>query len=114
MKLEFDKNSLLIYREAGDPNYYGIMNAAGESRLLYAIKKQLNANGWDLVKKRMHKDGHLMAEMQQYLRTRKPSGNPDKDIYIYNGYWQIRGAEEDFNDGHVVLIVERGIFCETV
>lgn len=110
MKLVFNENSLHVYRESGDPKYYGVMNAAGESRLLYAIKNQLNTDGWDLIKKRMHKDGHLMADMQQYLRTRKPTGNPDKDIYIYNGYWQIRGAEEDFNAGHVVLIVERGIY----
>lgn len=114
MKLVFDENRVHVYWESGDPKYYGIINAAGESRLLYAIKNQLNAVGWDLIKKRMHKDGHLMAEMQQYLRTRKPTGNPDKDIYIYNGFWQIRGAEEDFNAGHTVLLVERGVFSETV
>ncbi len=114
MRLEFDKNVLNVYRESGDPKYYGVQNAAGGSRLLYAIKNQLNAEGWDLIKKRMHKDGHLMAEMQQYLRTRKPTGNPDRDICIYNGYWQIRGAEEDFNGGHAVLIVERGFFNEAV
>lgn len=113
MRLEFDGNSLHVYRESGDPKYYGVMNAAGESRLLYAIKNQLNADGWDLVKKRMHKDGHLVGDMQQYLRTRKPIGNPDKDIYIYNGYWQIRGVEEGFNIGHAVLIVVRRIY-ETV
>ena len=113
MKLEFRDSNLHVYRESTDPKYYGVMNAAGESRLLYAIKNQLNKDGWDLIKKRMHKDGHLMAEMQQYLRTRKPTGNPDKDIYIYNGFWQIRGAEEDFNAGNLVLIVERGIY-ETI
>ena len=110
MKLVFEKHKLHVYREVGDPKYYGVINAAGESRLLYAIKNQLNAEGWNLIKKRMWKDGHLVGDMQQYLRTRKPSGNPDKDIYIWNGHWQIHGAEEDFNSGHLVLIVERGIF----
>lgn len=112
MRLVFEKHNLHVYREDGDPKYYGVLNAAGESRLLYAIKNQLNAAGYDLIKKRMHKDGHLVSEMQQYLRVRKPSGDPEKDICIWNGYWQIRGIEEDFNDGHTVLIVERGIFSE--
>lgn len=110
MKLILKENVLHVYRESADPKYYGVVNAAGESRLLYTIKNQLNAEGWDLVKKRMHKDGHLMAEMQQYLRTRKPTGNPNRDIYIYNGFWQIRGAEEDFNNGYVKLIVVRRIY----
>lgn len=110
MRLEFEKYKLRVIREPSDPKYYGVVNAAGESKLLYAVKNQLNAQGWDLVKKRMWKDGHLVGEMQQYLRSRKPSGNPEKDIYIWNGHWQIHGAEKDFNNGEVVLIVERGIF----
>lgn len=110
MRLILEQHRLVVIREPGDPKYYGVLNAAGESRLLYAIKNQLNNQGFDLIKKRMHKDGHLVSEMQQYLRTRKPTGNSNKDICIYNGFWQIRGAEEDFNQGQVVLLVERGIF----
>jgi hypothetical protein len=113
MKLEFENNKLHVYREPGDPKYYGIINAAGESRLLHTIKKQLNAKGWTLIKKRMWKDGHLKDELQQYLRTRKPTGDPNKDVYIYNPYWAIQGAEVDFNVGHLILAVERGVFGET-
>ena len=110
MKLRFDGNCLIVTREEGDPKYYGVRNAAGESRLLYAIKKQLNTGEWDLIKKRMHKDGHLVSEMQQYLRSRKPSGNPNKDIAIYNAFWQIEGIEVRFNAGEVCLEVIRDIF----
>lgn len=97
MKVEIRNNDCVVTREKGDPICSGIVNAAGESRLLYHIKNILNKQGYDLIKKRMWKDGHLMDDMQQYLRTRKPSGDPKKDIYIWNTYWLIRGAEEDFN-----------------
>jgi hypothetical protein len=113
MKLEFEGNVLHVYRESGDPAYYGVRNAAGESRLLYAIKQRLNAMGYDLGKKRMYKDGHMVSEMQQYLRARRPNrADPDKDICILNLQWAIEGAEADYNDGHVVLAVERNIFAE--
>jgi len=90
-----------VYREEGDPKCSGVVNAAGESRLLYHMKRILNAEGHRFIKTRMHKHGHLMSDMQQYIYDRH-SG-----IAIYNGYWQIRGAEEDFNnDGKTVFAVE--------
>lgn len=110
MKIIFESRSIKVIRKVSDPKYYGIKNAAGESRLLYAIKLHLNALGFDLIKKRMYKDGHLMADMQQYLRTRKPSGNPNTDIMIWNGQWQIKGAEEDFNTEYCRLCLETNIF----
>lgn len=110
MKIEFKENSVLVTREDGDPAYYGIGNAAGESKLFYAIKNKLNAEGFDLIKKRMWKDGHLVSDIQQYIRTRKPTGNSEKDIYIHNTFWAIRGAEEDYNKGSVCLGLVRGIF----
>ena len=107
MKLTFinKHNSLLVEYEAGDPKYYGVQNAAGESNLLYAIKRQLNANGGDWIKKRMWKDGHMMDDMQQYLRMRKPASN-GVQIAIFNGRWAIESANETLNrDGKVTLAV---------
>ena len=71
MILEFKGNALIVKREPTDKKYYGNHNAAGESNLLHAIKNELNKQGYDLIKKRMWKDGHLVDDMQQYLRTRK-------------------------------------------
>lgn len=102
MRLKLTGNKCIVTREPGDPLYYGVVNAAGESRLLHAIKKQLNAQGYDLIKKRMHKDGHLVDDMQQYLRSRNTSGDV---IAIYNPSWALRGAEVDFNNGQVILAV---------
>lgn len=109
MKLKFDGNSLIVTREANDPKYYGALNAKGESNLLHAIKNQLNAEGYDLIKKRMWKDGHLVDDCQQYLRTRK-KGAGKADIYIYNNRFAIYGANERFNEGEVTLSVTYYIF----
>lgn len=98
MKVEIEGNNCKVTREEGDPKYYGIVNAAGESKLLHAIKNKLNKQGYDLIKKRMWKDGHLVDSMQQYLRTRK-KGAGKADIAIYNSGWAIAGAEHLFNAG---------------
>jgi hypothetical protein len=111
MKVEIMDNTCVVTKEEGDPRFSGKVYSAGESRLLYHIKLNLNAQGYDLIKKRMYKDGHLVDDTQQYLRTRKPSGAPDKDIYIWNTYWQIRGAEVDFNEcGKTTFGVEKNVF----
>ena len=57
MKLTWTNHSLTIQREPGDPKFYGDRAAAGESALLYYLKKHLNSQGYDLIKKRMQKDG---------------------------------------------------------
>ena len=113
MLLQFKGNKLIVKREATDKKYYGVVNAAGESNLLHAIKNELNKQGYDLIKKRMWKDGHLVDDMQQYLRTRKKGagkGEGKKDIYIYSNFWAIRGANEDFNSGQLVLSVDYDVF----
>lgn len=94
---EYEQASLLVEREEGDPKFYGVVNAAGESRLLYHVKKTLNERGYDLIKKRMWKDGHLVDDRQQYLRTRSHTSDTPH-IYIWNDRWMIVGAEEDYNE----------------
>ena len=100
-----------VTKEPGDKIRCNNVEARGESTLLHHIKKILNARGYDLIKKHMWKDGHLMADQQQYLRTRKRTGNPKKDIYIYNSMWNVQGADYYFNrDGKVKLAMEYDIF----
>jgi hypothetical protein len=109
MILEIKENVLIVTREGTDPKYYGNRNAVGESNLLHAIKNKLNSEGYDLIKKRMWKDGHLVDDCQQYLRTRK-KGAGKADIYIYSPFFAVRGANEPFNEGSVMLTIERNIF----
>lgn len=106
MKVELnpEKGYCLVTREPGDKAYYGIQNAAGESKLLYDVKKILNQQGYNFIKKRMWKDGHLVDDLQQYLTERKPVGK--RLLAIYNNFWALRGAEEDYNKGEVQLMVE--------
>jgi hypothetical protein len=55
----------------------------------------------------------MVSEYQQYLRARSKSGDPGKDICIYNTSFQIYGAEEKLNSlGYVSLRVETNIFEE--
>jgi hypothetical protein len=90
-----------VVREPGDPKFHGRINAAGESKFLHHLKGVLNAQGYDFIKKRMHKDGHMVDEMQQYLRERKPVHG--RVLSIYNNSWAIEGAEVEFNQGEVFL-----------
>lgn len=112
--INYDICCVVVEREPGDPRFTNggyAQGNGGESRLLYHVKNVLNKQGFDLIKKRMGKDGHLVNDMQQYLRTRKPSGDPYKDIYIHNGNWAVKGAEVDFNEkGKTVLALTTGIF----
>lgn len=109
MKLQFTAHNLFVTREETDKKYYGDQFAAGESRLLFDIKNALNKQGYYLVKKRMHKDGHLVDDIQQYLRTRK-RGAGKADIHIYSPFFALRGANEDFNNGYLALNVDYDIF----
>lgn len=112
MKVRIEGSACIVTREPGDPRFKASeWTVDPESTLLYHIKNILNKQGYDLIKKRMWKDGHMVDDKQQYLRTRKPSGDPQKDIYIWNGSWAIAGAEEDFNErGETTLSVEYDVF----
>lgn len=109
MKLQFEGSRLIVTREPQDKKFYGTYQASGESNLLYAIKQELNKKGYDLIKKRMNKDGHLVDDCQQYLRTRK-KGSGKADIYIYSGVFAYRGLNEDFNAGAAVFNVDYNVF----
>ena len=101
MKVTLKDGRCIVEREPGDPKFHGVTNAAGESRLLHHVKRELNKQGFDFVKKRMWKDGHLVDNLQQYLRERRPVDG--RVLAIYNDAWAIRGAEVDFNAGRASL-----------
>lgn len=111
MKIEFDEKTVTLIREPDDPKFYGVKNAAGESKLFHAVVQKLRIMGHDVIKKRMHKDGHLVDDMQQYIRSRKPKGESKEGFAIWNPRWIIEGAEVPWNrDGKVVLTVCYDIF----
>lgn len=115
MRVEFDPahHVCIVEKEEGDPHFSGIHNAAGESRLLYHLKLHLNtltdASGqhYDFIKKRMWRDGHLVDDMQQYLRERNTRRKDGRCLAVYNSFWQIEGADSFLNrHGKVTFRVE--------
>ena len=97
--------SCYVYREQSDPvfrpnrskhswsppGWYG-----AESRLLHNVQKILNGRGYDLLKKRMWRDGHMFgSEHSQYLRSRNIRAVPS--LYIYHADYALEVAAESFN-----------------
>lgn len=113
-KLIWNTNSLKVIREENDPKFYGVVNAAGESHFLHWLKNLLNAQGFDLVKTRMWKDGHMTSDIKQYLRVRSSAavkkGAPN--IALHNEYWDTRGLEEDWNKGATTIALIRDYFLD--
>ena len=98
-------DSCYVYRESGDPKFRPnrsklSWSAPGwygaESRLLYNVKEILNERGYDLLKKRIWKDGHMFgAEHSQYLRSRTPKAIPS--MYVYHANAALEVAAESYN-----------------
>ncbi len=113
-KITITETYMEVEREDGDPKKFrdgwdGMQDA--ESAFLYWLKKQLNAepHNMGLIKKRMWKDGHMVDELQQYLRTGKIRvGKPY--LMIFNDHWAINGLDEDWNEnGKATLSIVRGV-----
>jgi hypothetical protein len=109
VNLDLENHCCTVIREDKDPKIYGgNFMARGESNLLHKVKKELQRQGYDVIKKRMWKDGHLVDELQQYIRTRK--GAKGKSFQIWNGSFQIWSIDEKYNEGRVLLLVESDIW----
>jgi hypothetical protein len=102
MKIELKEHICIVTREPGDKRFSGVVGGKGESALLHAVKQKLNQQGGDFIKKRMWRDGHLVDDLQQYVRSRKLKPGA---ICIYNPSWAVNGAEVNFNAGQVILAV---------
>ena len=81
-----------VTKDKEDQKFYS------ESVFLHHVKKELLSQGYDVVKKLMWKDGHLVSDTQHYIRDREGRWA------IWNAYYSIYGAHEKFNDfGKVIL-----------
>lgn len=96
MKVTLGGCECLVEREANDPPI------KDESHLLYQVKKVLQAQGFDVVKKPMWKDGHLVSGDQRYVRTR------DWGFCVWDGAFDIHNSAQEYNrDGKFTFGVER-------
>ena len=103
MKVTLNHKSCLVERQPGDriPRDGGWGTA--ESRLYYWIKRELQKQGHDVIKRRMQADGHMYGDDKlPYIRDRKHA------FYIYDGEYAVRSIVEQFKDkGQVILLVQR-------
>lgn len=97
-----NQGTCTVEREDSDPKFRDSGWGNADSILLYHIKQALNAQGYDFIKKRMWKDGHLVDSDQLYLRERKSKNK--RMLAIYSQYHAIRSAAQDFNEDGVVTL----------
>ena len=110
MKVKIEGLHCIVTKEPGDPVFRNSEWASAESTFLHHVKKELIAKGHDVIKKRMWKDGHLMGDEQQYIRTRSHR-SPKPHLYIWNSTWAVHDAGMEFNEhGKTVLKVEFDVF----
>ena len=79
--------SIAIYRD-DEPKIYS------ESAFWHAVKRELQKQGYDVIKKLMWKDGHLKDDNEYYVRSRKYL--PDSFMISQTDY-AIRSVYDDYN-----------------
>ena len=99
VKLDFKNHVCTVTRENGDPRFHSSGWAQAESTFLYHVLQEVKKQGYDVIKKRMWKDGHLVDDTQQYIRTRKWGrvDSQSNEFAIYNSEYDIYDACEEFN-----------------
>jgi|PlaIllAssembly_1097288.scaffolds.fasta_scaffold641352_3 hypothetical protein len=87
MRVEVGQHAVVVTRELHDSR------AGTESEFWYRLKLVLNSRGFDLVKKIMARDGHMMGgeEGPYYLRDR------DWRFCIYDPNYMLRALHTLFN-----------------
>jgi len=109
MKVEIDGCRLTCIREKGDGQMKSGWGADPASMLLHRVKVKLNSIGFNLIKKRMAKDGHMTSDFRQYLRL-KNNDTAAPHIYVTDELYQMRSACEDFRkDGKVTFTIQMNV-----
>jgi len=110
MKAVFSQGHVTFHRDTTDPRFHGLRFARGEHGLMHFLAKWLNARGFDVIKKRAQKDWHMIGDQYQpYVRCRKPR-KATPHVYVWSGFYALRGANEDWNRGRVTLLLETDVF----
>jgi len=99
IKLDFENHVCIVTREDGDPKFRRSGWALPESTFLYHVQQELKKQGYDVIKKRMWKDGHMVDDTQQYVRTRRWGSDPlgNTEFAIYNTCYAVYDAGEEFD-----------------
>ncbi len=88
--LQYQKPHAVVRREKGDSRFYT------DSTFLYHVKKKLIEMGHDVIKKRAWKDGNLVDDDLQWIRSREP--RQARSFALWWGNHQTYEAVEDWNE----------------
>lgn len=96
MRITIDRaiSEARIRPDAGDPP---IRN---ESALWVAIKRTLQRHGFDVIKKEMSKDGHMVANGVYYVRSRNMQA--PGAFAIWDGNYAIRDAAKEYREERLI------------
>jgi hypothetical protein len=97
VKLDLEKNTCFVEKEIGDKRFSHSGYAEAESTFFFNVLQILKAQGYDVIKKRMAKDGCLVDDTQQWIRTRKfDDKNPD-GFALFNSRYALEDLGLEFN-----------------
>lgn len=96
--LSTGRGRCVVTREPGDKKF----GRNREGLFLRYVARALIAQGFDVVKKQMVKDGHIVNKEQYYIRERTLKNG--RQFAIFNDRFAETDAGEDYsNKGQVVL-----------
>ena len=99
VKFDLENRTIEVIKERGDKRHKRGY-ALPESGFLYDVMKELKKQGYDVIKKRMAKDGHMVDGTQQYIRTLKYMIVPDdtpEEFCIYSRVYALVDLGEEYN-----------------
>ncbi len=105
MRVELCQHSCIVTRGPEDPRIYS------DSVLMYRVKLALQAQGHDVIKKLMWKDGCLVSDTQHYVRSRKCRAGATS-FCVWDGAYALRFAYQAYNEGMVQFDVVRNLWGE--
>ena len=86
VELKIEKHYCIVQREAGEKR------CGKETEFYVRLKRTLQDQGHDVIKKLIQKDGHLMGDQYQYyIRERKWK------FAVYDGKYALRFIHTAFN-----------------
>jgi hypothetical protein len=98
VELDLENDTCKVIKEAGDPVFRRSGWALAESTFLYHVKIALMRQGYDVIKKRIWKDGNIVDETQQWIRTRKfGTYTAPNEFAIFNLAYALCDLGEEFN-----------------
>ena len=95
VEINWPMHKVYVNKEGKDPRVYS------ESRFFHQVRVTLQSYGYNVIKKLMWKDGHMVSDSQYYIRERKGKWA------IWYPEYALRFVYEDYNkEGKVTLRLE--------